>query len=99
MKYPLILIAAFALAGCEFMRTVAPQTTAGFDENGIIGALDGASGAIVAGCETIDGVQVRVAIDAVGDLANAGSTIDKVRSFRERICETADKIHAAAATE
>lgn len=100
MKHPLILIVAMALTGCEFARVVAPQTTSGFEANGIIGALDGASGAIIAKCERIDGIQIRMAIDETSELAqevtglNVTDAKDKIRARREALCQSAGKVAA-----
>ena len=77
------------LAGCEAARTIAPQTTAGFEAGGILGALDGASGALVARCRTLDGGNVRVAIDNVAAFLDQGILLSGIRDVRERACAAA----------
>ena len=78
--------AAIALTGCETMRTLAPQTTAGYEANGILGALDGATGAILARCKLLDGQEVRIAVDSLAATAGQALTIDAIRVMRQRAC-------------
>lgn len=84
MKVIAIAAAVLTLAACATLRTLAPQTTAGYEANGILGALDGATGAILARCRTLDGREIRIAFD---DLAYAtGVDIEQVRAERQRAC-------------
>ncbi|MEM7189363.1 MAG: hypothetical protein AAF439_07110 [Pseudomonadota bacterium] len=94
MKYFAILAAATVLGGCEAARVVAPQTTAGFETGGVLGALDGASGAILAKCKTLDGVSFRVAVDTVGETVGQGDLVDRVRAARKKACATAGRVAA-----
>ncbi|MEM9061820.1 MAG: hypothetical protein AAGD13_15275 [Pseudomonadota bacterium] len=93
------LVTAGALAGCETVKTVAPQTAAGFEANGIIGAIDGASGAIIAKCQTLDGDTVRVSVDIAGDVTGQGELVDRVRDARKKACEKAGKVQAFVETD
>ncbi|MEL7469522.1 MAG: hypothetical protein AAFN27_13775 [Pseudomonadota bacterium] len=88
------LMAASILAGCETVNTIAPQTVAGFEANGIIGAIDGASGAIIAKCRTLDGDEIRVSVDLAGDVTGQGALIDRVRAARKHACESAGNVQA-----
>ncbi|MEM6663652.1 MAG: hypothetical protein AAF666_15915 [Pseudomonadota bacterium] len=93
MKY-IAIVAAIALSGCEAARTIAPQTTAGFETGGIIGAIDGASGAILAKCQTVDGEIFRVAVDSVADTVGQGELVDRVRAARKKACAKAGRVAA-----
>lgn len=106
MKTIFAMIAAAAIvSGCEAARMIAPQTTAGFETGGVLGALDGASGAILAKCRTLDGVEVRVAVDSVAALAGEVSDrvnldlVDRVRAAREKACLTASQVNAIFADD
>ena len=92
MKRLLLCCILLSAPGCEAMRTIAPQTTAGFEANGILGALDGASGAIIARCRTLDGGRVRVAIDGLADLTDQGILLTDIRDVRERACAAASLV-------
>lgn len=94
MKYFSIAIVAMALSGCEAVRAVAPQTTAGFETGGLLGALDGASGAILARCRTLDGTLIRVAVDDVAVATGASDLVGNVRQARMRACERAGQVQA-----
>ena len=83
---------ALALPGCEAVRTLAPQTVAGFEANGVLGALDGASGAVVARCQTLDGVVLRVAVDEAAALTGTGDALAKVRAARMTACAAAGAV-------
>lgn len=89
MKYFFAAAGFAALAGCSAIQTIAPRTAAGFAANGVLGALDGASGAIIARCETIDGTAFRVAIDEVATETDQTEALDAVRESRRRICRIA----------
>jgi hypothetical protein len=84
MKFIAIACAVLTLAGCETMRAVAPQTVAGFEANGVLGALDGATGAVLARCRTLDGEEIRVAIDGLAGLTGLG--LDYAREQRRKAC-------------
>ncbi|MEM6624454.1 MAG: hypothetical protein AAF674_19700 [Pseudomonadota bacterium] len=81
-----LLVACVALGGCTALETAFPQTTAGFKANGVVGAVDGASGAVVAICEDLDGQQFRVAIDNLADEIGADTALDRVRQARQKAC-------------
>ena len=51
--------AALAIGGCEVARTIAPNTTAGFEEGGVLGALEGVSGALLATYHGVQGMRVQ----------------------------------------
>ena len=70
------------------MEKIAPNTVAGFNDNGIIGAFDGATGAIMARCKLVDGTEVRIAAEEFADEINALVALGKLRSAREKICST-----------
>ena len=74
------------------LRVVAPQTVAGFETGGVLGALDGASGAILAQCQTLNGSLIRVAIDDIAFETGAGSLVDSVRAARAKACRLAGSI-------
>ena len=94
MKYLTIIAVAGALSACDAARVIAPQTTAGFETGGILGALDGASGAILAKCKTLDGQELRVAVDVVGETVGQGELVDRVREARKKACATASRVAA-----
>lgn len=89
----LVAAAALTLSGCEAVRTIAPQTVAGFESNGLIGAVDGASGAILARCKTLDGSVVRVAVDGLSVSTGTSSLVDRVREARQRACGIASNVN------
>ena len=97
MKRLLLCATLLGASGCETVRTLAPQTTAGFEANGILGALDGASGAIVARCRTLDGGSVRVAIDGLASLAGQGILLADIRDAREKACAAATLVRGVDA--
>ena len=86
MKPIAIAAAVLTLAGCETMRTVAPHTTAGFEAGGVLGALDGASGAVLAKCQTLDGQILRVAIDDLALGTGTEDVVDDIRVRRQQAC-------------
>ena len=94
MKYISIALVAMSLSGCEAVRTIAPQTTAGFETGGLLGALDGASGAILARCRTLDGSLIRVAVDDVATVTGSSDLVGDVREARKRACERAGRVQA-----
>lgn len=80
------LAVAVLLAGCETMRTIAPQTTTGFERGGVFGALDGASGAILARCRLLDGEVLRGAIDQAAADTGTGDALADIRARRRQLC-------------
>lgn len=97
MKFVSMLAVIAALAGCDVLRKVGPQTVAGFEANGILGALDGASGAILARCRMLDGSIVRIAVDDLAILAGQGDLVTRVGAARARACAVAGGVQAIAA--
>ena len=97
MKRTLLCCILLIVPGCEAMRTIAPQTTAGFEANGILGALDGASGAVLARCRTLDGGRVRVAVDNLASLTDQGILLADIRDVRERACTAASLVQGVDA--
>lgn len=80
-----------ALGGCEPLRTVAPNTVAGFEAGGFLGAADGATGAIVMRCEKLDGV--RVSVDQLGEEFGAEIALERARKLRQGVCGAAEAIN------
>lgn len=99
MKVIAIAAAVLTLAGCETMRTAAPHTTAGFEAGGVLGAFDGASGAVLARCRTLDGQVVRVAIDDVALGTGREDAVDDIRLRRQRACALIGAVHMLADTD
>lgn len=58
-----------------------PKTAAGWEAGGVLGAIDGATGAVLVQCRTLDGDEIRLAVD---DLA--GEDLAGVRDWRQRAC-------------
>lgn len=89
------LIGLVLLAGCEFVKEFAPNTHAGFEAGGVIGALQGGAGAVVVQCKRLDGELVTLTIDGVAAAAeelsglSATDLVDKVRERRRRFCRGA----------
>ena len=93
MKRLLLALPLLALAGCaEYF----PMTHAGFQANGIVGAVDGFTGGVVALCETADGEQFTVASNALADEFGASNTVDSIREFRQGLCAKAGAVHVVA---
>lgn len=88
MKVLMTCALALVVGGCGTMRTLAPNTVAGFEAGGVLGALDGATGAIVARCQAADGTIMRVAIDNVALATNTDDLIAQIRARRTAACET-----------
>ena len=68
--------------GCAQLKQAFPQTVAGWEANGFVGAVDGATGAIIAICEKLDGERFRVAIDNAAERFGVETTLEKVREIR-----------------
>jgi hypothetical protein len=96
MKLIAIAAAVLTLSGCEAMRTVAPHTTAGFQAGGVLGAVDGASGAVLARCRTLDGRIVRIAIDDLALGTGTGALVNGVRMRRQQACAVIGAVHVIA---
>lgn len=93
----LALVACLSiLPACDALRVVAPQTVAGFETGGVLGALDGASGAILSRCRTYDGLVVRVAVDHLAIATGTGSLVDRVRGARQQACRIAGAVNTIA---
>lgn len=99
MKYLLIPFLMFSVTACEQIRELAPRTTAGFEAGGILGALDGASGAVLARCKTLDGLTIRVALDGLVESVGDADTLSRARELRQAACQNAARVHAAVGTE
>lgn len=96
MKYMLLTFIILSVSACDPFRMIAPRTTAGFESGGVLGALEGASGAILARCRTLDGVTIRVTLDGLADLAGQSGKLDQARDLREEACRRASRVNAAA---
>lgn len=92
------IAAVLALAGCETARTVAPHTTAGFEQGGIVGALGGASEAMLVTCQTLDGAPIRVAVDSVALATGNAGTVAGIRAARQTACAAAGAVHVISDT-
>ena len=95
MKYVLLSLMMISTAACEPLRLIAPRTTAGFEAGGLLGALDGASGAILARCKTLDGLTIRVALDGIADRAGQSGSLDRARDLRQAACRNASRVKTA----
>lgn len=91
------IAAMMALAGCEAARHVAPQTTTGFEQNGAVGALEGASGAAVDSCLLLDAIGP--AVDGVALDTGTGAAIGAARAGRRQACAVAAAVHALGAID
>ena len=96
MKAFTIAAAVLALSGCDTMRTIFPHTTAGFEENGVVGAIDGASGVLLATCRTLDGQIVHVAADDVAASTGKDDLLNNVRERRQQACAVIGAVQAVA---
>lgn len=85
----LMLCAVMALSGCEFMRAVAPHTTKGFEEGGIVGAVAGAATAMLVACQTVDGVGFTLAIDVLAAELDEQEKLESIRNIRRSACAIA----------
>jgi hypothetical protein len=90
MKIIRIAAAVLTLAGCQSIGSFAPQTVAGFEAGGILGAIDGATGAILARCRTLDGHEVRIAIDGLA--GSTGVDVGQLRAERAKACAVAGAV-------
>ena len=97
-KLVISAILAVSVSGCEAIRAIAPQTVAGFEANGLIGAVDGATGAVIARCATLDGQVIRVAVDDLAAEVDGTDLVTRVRSARERACRIARSASLVADT-
>ena len=84
-----VLAAATLLSGCE---TLFPRTSAGFEEDGLVGAVKGfGEGAAEIGpvvCATLDGATVTVVADVAAEIAGKTEGLAGVRSVRRAVCAT-----------
>lgn len=92
MRAIIMAAALLVLPGCETVRTLAPQTAAGFEANGVIGAVDGASGAIVARCLSPEGVRYRVALDVLAEEVGLALPLAEVRKRQDKACRVAGAV-------
>ncbi len=90
MKVIRIAAAVLTLAGCETIGSFAPQTVAGFEAGGILGAVDGATGAILARCRLLDGQEIRVAVDGLA--GRTGLDVEQIRAERVKACAVAGAV-------
>lgn len=90
MRSITLLLCAALLGGCATLRTLAPQTVDGFETNGLIGAIDGASGAIQARCRRLDGTVLRVALDDLAHLSDRSDLLADTRRTRRHVCAMAN---------
>ncbi len=109
MKTLVALAAALlVLAGCArdpdgsidwrgSVKQALPRTTAGYEQGGVIGALDGAAGAMVVICQTLDGEEIRVLVDTAAALAGRQATVENIRSVRQSACQLAGLVDASVA--
>jgi hypothetical protein len=79
------LLVACSPGQLEMARTVAPETTAAFENDGLLAAVDTFTGHFVIQCDQIDGN--RVQIDVAADAFNGANTIEKAREVRKDICD------------
>ena len=96
MKVIAIAAAVLTLAGCDAVRTVAPQTVAGFEAGGVLGALDGATGAVLARCQTLDGQIVRIAVDDLALGTGTGVLVNDIRVRRQQACAVVGAVQVIA---
>lgn len=99
MKYLLIPLILFSVSACEQLREIAPRTTAGFEAGGILGAIDGASGAVLARCKTLDGMTIRVALDGIADHVGGADDLTRARELRQAACQNAARIKEAVGAD
>ena len=99
MKYLLLPLMMITVSACDQLYQIAPRTTAGFEAGGVLGALDGASGAVLARCKTLDGLTIRVALDGIADQAGGADALNRARELRQAACQNAARVQAAAATD
>ncbi|MEM1382162.1 MAG: hypothetical protein AAF713_01390 [Pseudomonadota bacterium] len=92
---PMLRIAAvgLCLAGCGAIKATFPNTYAGYEAGGVLGALDGMTGSILARCQAVDGTEIRVAIDGVALAAGQEDPVERIRAARMRACQTAGAVH------
>lgn len=87
------LAAMLTLGGCGVMQTVAPHTTAGFREGGVLGAVQGVSGALLVTCRTLSGAPMRVAVGNLADATGAMDELAKARAIRQQACAAIGAVH------
>lgn len=82
------LLIVLALGGCgsESFRQAFPATAAGWEAGGVLGAVDGAAGALLARCRMFDGTEIRVAFDDLAVVTGSEDTLERIRRARHRIC-------------
>ena len=97
MKYLILPLIILSVSACDPFRMIAPRTVAGFESGGVLGALDGATGAILAKCETLDGVTVRVAVDGIADLTEQTDNLEDIRDLRQEACNHASLVKGLVA--
>ena len=96
MKHVLAFAGAALLGGCASLATLAPETTAGFQEDGVLGAVEGASGVVRRGCGVIAAPELQIAIDALGAVTGSGSIVAPVRAVRRQVCGVATVLNEVA---
>ncbi|MEM9737392.1 MAG: hypothetical protein AAF908_12435 [Pseudomonadota bacterium] len=87
-----MMVLVLALSACATLESVAPRTVAGFRTGGILGALDGATGAILARCRRYDGTEFRIALETLAVETGAGDNLVRLREKRLSACRAAGAI-------
>ena len=100
-SFPLIAAAAaLALAACATtpdgdtdragtLKMLFPNTVAGFEQGGILGAVDGAAGAVTVQCARLDEPEVRAAFDALAAATDQTAVLAGIRAVRAKGCTVA----------
>lgn len=83
-----MLVLVFGLAACETFKTAFPRTAAGYRDGGVVGAVQGAASGLLAICRTLDGEEIKVALDLAAADLGATDSLERIRRARLAACRS-----------
>lgn len=98
MKPVLALAVMMALTGCDFSRNSGPQVIESLNTETLASGISTASQAVIARCETLDGIVVRLAVDSLSRISGTTRHIDRLRRERREVCAEAERLRGLTAS-
>ncbi|MEM9059391.1 MAG: hypothetical protein AAGD13_02925 [Pseudomonadota bacterium] len=92
MKPLLVLAVAMAVTGCDFARNAGSQLAGSLNPDTLAAGVSATSEAVIARCETLDSIVVRLAIDSAARVSGTTRHIDRLRRERREVCTEAERL-------
>lgn len=92
----LAMMATVLIGGCSTLRVVAPETVAGYEADGLHGAILGATGVARRVCQRADSERLRETVTSVGATLGADDAVETLRSTQQTVCHYANGLGAVA---